>query len=110
MISCICFYRTHLKRHEPVDADDHFRRRDTPNTVRRRVVRLLQDVRARADLRDRAAVRPHDLPREYFTPLTLDFRTGVVSTEDTDEIWKTAKEETMEKVEQASKGEFTYGR
>ena len=35
---------------------------------------------------------------EYFTPLTLDLRTGVVSTEDTDEIWKAAKEEAMEKV------------
>jgi hypothetical protein len=35
---------------------------------------------------------------EYFTPLTLDSRSSVVSTEDTDEIWKTAKEEVMEKV------------
>ena len=35
---------------------------------------------------------------EYFTPLTLDSRSSVVSTEDTDEIWKTAKEEEMEKV------------
>ena len=35
---------------------------------------------------------------EYFTPLTLDLRTGVVSTEDTKEIWKTVKEEAMEKV------------
>ncbi len=35
---------------------------------------------------------------EYFTPLTLDLRTGVVSTEDTEEIWKSAKEEAMEKV------------
>ncbi len=35
---------------------------------------------------------------EYFTPLSLDSRSGVVSTEDTDEIWKTAKEEAMEKV------------
>ena len=26
---------------------------------------------------------------EYFTPLTLDLQTGVVSTEDTDEIWET---------------------
>jgi hypothetical protein len=26
---------------------------------------------------------------EYFTPLTLDHRTGMVSTEDTDEIWET---------------------
>ena len=35
---------------------------------------------------------------EYFTPLTLDLQTGVVSTEDTDEIWETAKEEAMEKI------------
>ncbi len=35
---------------------------------------------------------------EYFTPLTLDSRTGVVSTEDTGEIWKVEKEEAMEKV------------
>ena len=35
---------------------------------------------------------------EYFTPLTLDSRSSVVSTEDTDEIWKAAKEEAMEKV------------
>ena len=35
---------------------------------------------------------------EHFTPLTLDLQTGVVSTEDTDEIWKAAKEEAMEKV------------
>ena len=35
---------------------------------------------------------------EDFTPLTLDSQTGVVSTEDTGEIWKTAKEEAMEKV------------
>ena len=37
---------------------------------------------------------------EYFTPLTLDLQTGVVSTEDTDEIWKAAKEEAMEKVKE----------
>ena len=35
---------------------------------------------------------------EYFTPLTLDLQTGVVSTEDTDEIWETVKEEAMEKI------------
>ena len=35
---------------------------------------------------------------EYFTPLTLDLKTGVVSTEDTGEIWEEAKEEAMEKV------------
>ena len=34
---------------------------------------------------------------EYFTPLTLGLQTGVVSTEDTDEIWEAAKEEAMEK-------------
>ena len=34
---------------------------------------------------------------EYFTPLTLGLQTGVVSTEDTDEIWGAAKEEAMEK-------------
>jgi ribonuclease HI len=34
---------------------------------------------------------------EYFTPLTLGLQTGVVSTEDTDEIWDVAKEEAMEK-------------
>ena len=36
---------------------------------------------------------------EYFTTLTLDSQMGVVSTEDTDEIWKSTKEEAMEKVE-----------
>ncbi len=35
---------------------------------------------------------------EYFTPLTLDSWSGVVSTQDTDEIWKSAKEEAMETV------------
>jgi hypothetical protein len=35
---------------------------------------------------------------EYLTPLTLDLQTGVVSTEDTDEIWEAAKEEAMEKI------------
>jgi hypothetical protein len=35
---------------------------------------------------------------EYFTPLTLDLKTGMISTEDTVEIWETVKEETMEKV------------
>ena len=34
---------------------------------------------------------------EYFTPLTLNLQTSVVSTEDTDEIWETAKEAVMEK-------------
>jgi hypothetical protein len=35
---------------------------------------------------------------EFFTPLTLDLQKGVVSTEDTDEIWESAKEEAMEKI------------
>ena len=35
---------------------------------------------------------------EYFTPLTLDLQTGVISTEDTDEIWESEKEEAMEKI------------
>ena len=34
---------------------------------------------------------------EYFTPLTLDSQTGVVSTEDTVEIWESTKEEAPEK-------------
>ena len=34
---------------------------------------------------------------EDFTPLTQDLR-GVVSTEDTEEIWKATKEEAMDKV------------
>jgi len=34
---------------------------------------------------------------ENFTPLTLDLR-GVVSTEDTEEIWKAVKEEEINKV------------
>jgi hypothetical protein len=35
---------------------------------------------------------------EYFTPLTHNLQTTVVSTEDTDETWETVKEVTMEKV------------
>ncbi len=35
---------------------------------------------------------------EFFTLLTLNLQTGVVSTEDIDEIWESAKEEPMEKV------------
>jgi hypothetical protein len=35
---------------------------------------------------------------EYFTTLTLDLQTGVVSTEDTDEMWEVSKEVAMEKV------------
>jgi hypothetical protein len=34
---------------------------------------------------------------EYFTPLTLDLKTGMVSTEDTDQIWEVAKKESMER-------------
>ena len=34
---------------------------------------------------------------EHFTSLTLDLR-GVVSTEDTEEIWKAVKEEAINKV------------
>jgi hypothetical protein len=32
---------------------------------------------------------------EFFTPLTLNLQTGVVSTEDVDEIWEAAKEKTI---------------
>ena len=35
---------------------------------------------------------------EHFTPLTLDIKTGVVSDEDTDEIWETVREVVIEKV------------
>ena len=35
---------------------------------------------------------------EYFTSLTLDTKTGVVSDEDTTEIWEDGKEVTIEKV------------
>ena len=35
---------------------------------------------------------------EHFTPLTLDTKTGVVSVEDTTEIWETVKEGAMEKI------------
>ena len=35
---------------------------------------------------------------ENFTPLTLDIKTGVISDEDTEEIWETAKEVVMKKV------------
>jgi hypothetical protein len=35
---------------------------------------------------------------QYFTPPTLNLQTGVISTEDTDEIWEAEKEETIEKV------------
>ena len=35
---------------------------------------------------------------EHFTPLTLDFSTGVISDKDTDEIWETTKEVVIEKV------------
>ena len=43
---------------------------------------------------------------EYFTPLTLDIRTGVVSTEDTTEIWESATgatEEAIRKVKRRAK-------
>ena len=49
---------------------------------------------------------------EYFTPLTLDLLTGVVSTEDTDEIWKVTKADDGEgqrRSEQARKGGLTDG-
>jgi hypothetical protein len=45
---------------------------------------------------------------EYFRPLTLDSRTGVVSTENTVEIWEAVREETVKKVRgrpRGSKGE-----
>ena len=35
---------------------------------------------------------------EYFTPLTFDIKTGVISVEDLVEIWETVKEAVMEKV------------
>ena len=35
---------------------------------------------------------------EHFTPLTFDVQTGVVSDEDTNEIWETVKKEVIEKV------------
>ena len=34
---------------------------------------------------------------KHFTPLTLDIQTGVVSAEDTAEIWEAAKEDALEK-------------
>ena len=34
---------------------------------------------------------------EFFTPLTLDSNTGVISDEDTSEIWGAAKEVVIEK-------------
>jgi len=41
---------------------------------------------------------------EYFTPLTLDSQTGVVSTEDTVEIWEEAREEMVKKVREEAGG------
>ena len=35
---------------------------------------------------------------EHFSPLTLDIKTGVISDEDTTEIWETVKEVAIEKV------------
>ena len=39
-----------------------------------------------------------------FTPLTLDIQTGVVSDEDTDEIWEDVKEFVIEKVRRNKNG------
>jgi len=41
---------------------------------------------------------------EYFTPLTLDSRTGVVSTEDTVKIWETSREESVKKFRGGARG------
>ncbi len=41
---------------------------------------------------------------KYFTPPTLNLQTGVVSTEDTDEIWESAKEKATEKVRGRANG------
>ena len=40
---------------------------------------------------------------EHFTPLTLDIKTGVISDEDTEEIWETVKEVVIEKVRRNKK-------
>ena len=40
---------------------------------------------------------------EFFTPLTLNIRTGVVSTEDTNAIWETAREEAIRKAKRRAK-------
>ena len=40
---------------------------------------------------------------EFFTPLTLDIRTGVVSTEDTTDICKAAREEAIDKAKRRAK-------
>jgi hypothetical protein len=34
----------------------------------------------------------------HFTPLTLDVQTGVISDEDTNELWEAARKEAIEKV------------
>ena len=48
---------------------------------------------------------------EHFTPLTLDTKTGVVSGEDTEEIWESVKEVVIEKVrrnkDRTSRGDST---
>ena len=41
---------------------------------------------------------------EHFTPLTLDNNSGVVSDEDTVDIWKAAKQEAIEKVRRTKSG------
>ena len=41
---------------------------------------------------------------EHFTPLTLDTKTGVVSGEDTEEIWESVKEVVIEKVRRNKTG------
>jgi len=43
-------------------------------------------------------ISPGKFVPEYFTSLTLDLQTGVVSTEDTVEIWEAAREVAIEKV------------
>ena len=45
---------------------------------------------------------------EYFTPLTFDIKTGVISVEDLVEIWETVKEAVMEKVRR-NKGRSSGG-
>ena len=41
---------------------------------------------------------------EYFTPLTLDSRSDVVSIEDTVEIWEETREEMVKKVKEGDRG------
>ena len=49
-------------------------------------------------------ISPGKFVPEYFTPLTLDSRTGVVSTEDTVEIWEVVREEMVKKVREGARG------